>query len=97
MGKETDLLRLLRGSEKSGQQGLYIVSAATATTFVFQGTQKALDAAVFVIPEDIKPIYAGEKFFALPIVGASTNRWGIITRITREKKELIVCPYKCPK
>lgn len=99
MGKEVDLLRLLRGSgNNQGEQGgLYIVTASTATTFVFQGTQTALDAAMFVIPADMKPIYAGEKFFALPIVGDNTNRWGLIQRITREKKELIVCPYKCQK
>ena len=96
MDKSVDLLKLLRGGNAGGTSGLYIVSASTASTFVFLGTNQALDEAIFEIPEDMKPIYPGEKFFALPIAGEGTNRWGLIQRLTREKKELIECPYKCP-
>lgn len=97
MASDADLLKLLRGGGDSGNGQLYIVSSSTASTFVFQGTQKALSINMFEIPEDLKPIYPGERFYALPIAGEGNNRWGILQRITRTKKELILCPYKCPK
>lgn len=97
MPSDGDLLKLIRGNKDAEVGKLYVVSSSTASTFVFQGTQKALSANVFEIPEDLKPIYPGERFYALPIAGEGTNRWGILQRITRTKKELILCPYKCPK
>lgn len=90
MDKAVDLLKLLRGKNgkdgaSGGHSGLRTVKAVTTdpspVTFVFEGTSLALDIDVFEVPINVYPICAGDTFLASPLVGDSTNRWGIVAKI----------------
>lgn len=94
MDKAVDLLKLLRGNGKSGGTasyggsvitGLRIIRAVTTDpnpiTFVFEGTELALDLGVFEVPISLYPIRVGDKFFTYPIVGDNTQRWAVVEKI----------------
>jgi hypothetical protein len=82
------LLKLLRKSNNENNtatDGLRIVNVVTTAphpvTFVFEGTQLALDINMFILANTCYPINSGDRFFALPIVGDSYNRWGLIGKV----------------
>lgn len=82
-----DLLRLIRGDsaanggwDNNSGYGVRIIQAVTEApvTFVFEGTQLALDTAVFEIPSQLQPIKRGSRYFVLPIVGGNTQRRAVL-------------------
>lgn len=80
------LLNLL--TPQQGGQGLYIVKVNTETpaTFTFEGSNLALDDALFEVPEDFLPLKRNQRFFALPILNSfDSQRWGLIHRIDGPK------------
>lgn len=90
MDRAVDLLKLLRGQDgKNGARGasggLRIVRTVTTDpspiTFVFEGTNLALDLAIFELPLNLYPICAGDKFLASPLVGGTAQRWGILSKV----------------
>jgi hypothetical protein len=80
--RSTALIKLLRGPKTDS--GLYIVkvSSASPLTFTFEGSSLALDEDIFEIPNSYKPLAAGQRFFALPIIGDyASQRWGLIQKL----------------
>lgn len=82
--KSVDLLNLLRGGA-NGSPGLRIVTVNTAapyaTTFMFEGTQLALDIDVFEVAASCYPLLTGDKLLAYPLVNAGGQRWALITKL----------------
>ena len=92
MDNAVDLLKLLRGGRNENNvggagDGLRIIRAVTTdpspVTFVFEGTELALDIDVFEIPINLYPICTGDRFLTSPIVGHDTQRWGAITKLDK--------------
>jgi hypothetical protein len=80
--RSTALLKLLRGGQIG--TGLYIVTVNTSAplTFVFEGSDKQIDADLFEIPAEFQPLTEGARYFALPILGKhESQRWGLIQKI----------------
>lgn len=81
------LLKLLREDAKhnSPSGGIRVVRAVTTDpnplTFVFEGTQLAIDSAVFEIPLSFYPICKNDKFLSAPLVGGNTNRWVLLEKV----------------
>ena len=80
--RSTALLKLLKGGQSA--MGLYVVTVDTDAppTFVFEGSEKQIDADLFEIPVEFQPVSAGDRFFALPILGKDdSQRWGLLQKI----------------
>lgn len=81
----TDVLKIMRGKPTPGVGELRILKAVTTDpdpiTFVMQGTEQALDANLFTIPLSVYPICKGDTFYALPLAGSDSQRWGITAKI----------------
>lgn len=92
MDNAVDLLKLLRnGNSKTNVggagDGLRIIRAVTTdpnpVTFVFEGTELALDIEIFEIPINLYPVCTGDRFLTGPIVGHDNQRWGVITKLNK--------------
>ena len=80
--KSVQLLKMLR--KDATIQGLKIVKivAESPPMFSFEGSPQVLDAEIFEIPNSFLPLTLSSKYFALPMAGANSQRWGLIQKIT---------------
>lgn len=79
-----DLLSTMRGTPK--QVGLKIINCQTTDpapiTFIFEGTQQALDLEIFEVPVDFYPLRKNDRLLAYPLLGdGASQRWGVIQKL----------------
>lgn len=91
--KSVDLMALIRGKKSpAGLQtsddvtGFKILRVATSEpdpfTFVFEGTQQALDFELFEIPVNCYPLAVGDRFLVFPIAGHGM-RWAVFSKLNQ--------------
>ncbi|GAA4711185.1 hypothetical protein [Brevibacillus fulvus] len=79
------LLSVMRGP-KPKAPGLRVVTVKTTEpspiTFVFEGSDKALDLELFEVPVDFYPLRIGDQLLAFPMVDKGVSqRWGLLQKI----------------
>lgn len=91
--KSVDLMALIRKGkdpggtttqdDTSGFKILRVVTSEPAPyTFVFEGTQQALDFELFEIPVSCYPLAVGDRFLVFPIVGQGM-RWAVFSKLNQ--------------
>lgn len=79
------LLGVMRGPKQKAP-GLRVVTVKTTEpspiTFVFEGSDKALDLELFEVPVDFYPLRIGDQLLAFPMVDKGVSqRWGLLQKI----------------
>lgn len=76
------LLQLLRGTPTESA-GLSIIEVVNDNPpqYKFEGTDVALDASLFEVPQEFQPVQIADRFFALPIATSDNVRWGLLQKI----------------
>lgn len=81
------LLGIMRGLQAPGVTGLKVVRVDATdpnpVTFVFEGTQLAIDIDIFEVPISAYPLRKGDRFLAFPLIGeGASQRWGLVEKLT---------------